>query len=223
MSLRYKLQDAARFVQEFVQDQWFDATRRVRTAGNMTLRRAGIARPADSEFYMPARPWQVRYALATAVPAATAHAYAYVDLGSGKGRSLFVAAEWPFREVVGVEFSPLLHERAVANVATYRHRGRRCGPIRPVHADAADFAFPDGPLVVYLFNPFGADTTRRVFANLAASLQRQPRHAVVVLLWPRQGDVVAAVPGMQLTAHPVPWLQVFEAHRPCPPTPPPLE
>ena len=211
--LRYRLQDAARVAAEFVQDQWFDRSRHVRTAGNVPLLRAGVAEAADSELYVPARPWQVRAALA-AVPVADASAYTYVDLGSGKGRTLFVAAERPFREVVGVEFSPLLHERAVANVGTYRHRGRRCGPIRPVHANAVDFAFPADRLVIYLFNPFGPATMQRVLDNLSASLRHHPRHVVVVLLWPKCGDQVAGVDGMRLVVDGPRWLQVFEANRP---------
>ena len=162
---------------------------------------------------MPARPWQVRRALAV-VPVAAASAYTYVDLGSGKGRTLFVAAEWPFREVIGVEFSRVLHERACANVRSYHSRLRRCGAIRPVHADATDFAFPAGPLVLYLFNPFGAETMRRVFDRLAESLQRDPRHTLVVLLWPKHGDAVARVPGMRLIRQSQ-WLEVFEAHAPA--------
>ena len=213
MKFRYRLQGVARVAAEFVEDQWFDRTRHVRTAGNVTLRHAGIADVADSEFYMPARPWQVRRALAAA-PVGDPSAYTYVDLGSGKGRTLFVAAEVPFRAVVGVEFSRPLHERAAANARAYRHRRRRCGPIQPVNVNAVDFAFPDGPLVVYLFNPFGAQTMRRVLDNLAASLRGRPRHVVVVLLWPKCGDQVAAMEGMRLVAEPERWLQVFEAHRP---------
>ena len=52
---------------------------------------------------------------------------------------------------------------------------------------------------------------RRVFGNLAESLRREPRHAVVLLLWPKHGDVVAAVPGMRLIERSQ-WLEVFEAH-----------
>ena len=173
MKLRYRLEGYGRAVDEFFQDQWFDRTRHVRTAGNVSLRDAGITQEGDSRFHMPARPWQVRRALAAA-PVATASEYTYVDLGSGKGRSLFVAAELPFREVIGVEFSRTLHERAAANVRSFRHRGRRCGPVRSVHADATDFAFPQTPLVVYLFNPFGATTTQRVLDNLEASLPTPP-------------------------------------------------
>lgn len=35
--------------------------------------------------------------------------YTFIDLGSGKGRALLIASEYPFRAVVGVELSPKLH------------------------------------------------------------------------------------------------------------------
>ncbi len=40
------------------------------------------------------------------------HRYSFVDYGSGKGRVLLLAARFPFRRVVGVEFSPELHRIA---------------------------------------------------------------------------------------------------------------
>jgi SAM-dependent methyltransferase len=72
---------------------------------------------ADSEFYQPARPRHIREAL-RAVPVKDFSEHSYVDLGSGKGRTLFVAAELPFREVIGVEFSGVLHDQACANIRT---------------------------------------------------------------------------------------------------------
>ncbi len=38
--------------------------------------------------------------------------FAFVDFGSGKGRALLVAAEYPFERIVGIEFAEELHEIA---------------------------------------------------------------------------------------------------------------
>ena len=38
--------------------------------------------------------------------------FCFIDFGSGKGRVLLVASHYPFREVVGVEFAPELHQIA---------------------------------------------------------------------------------------------------------------
>src|SRR5262249_39527165 len=43
--------------------------------------------------------------------------FAFVDLGSGKGRILCLAAAYPFRRVIGVEFSRELHAIAKTNLA----------------------------------------------------------------------------------------------------------
>src|SRR4051794_26660224 len=114
--LRWKVYDATREILEFFEDQWFDRTRHVRTSGNVPLPLAGISAEdaRDSELYVPARPAHVREAL-RAMPARNVSGYTYIDLGSGKGRTLFVAAELPFRQIIGVEFSAKLHEEACVN------------------------------------------------------------------------------------------------------------
>jgi hypothetical protein len=77
--------------------------------------------------------------------------------------------------------------------------------------NAKDFAFPEGELVLYLFNPFGSATMRWVLRNLEASLQRHPRHVIIILLWPRCADQVATLQGMQLFRETRQY-QIFEAH-----------
>ena len=86
----------------------------VRTAGNASFRQSGDAvgeGGGDGEIYVPARVRNGRAALRDA-PVRDVSGYTFVDLGSGKGRMLFVAAERPFRRVIGVEFSRSLHAEA---------------------------------------------------------------------------------------------------------------
>ncbi len=188
----------------------------MRTGGDMSLAQAGIAAASarDSEFYVPARPAHIREAL-RAIPVTDASRYTYIDLGSGKGRTLFVAAELPFRRILGVELSGRLHGIACGNVRSFRFRSRRGGQMEPIHGNAAEFLFPEGPLVLYLFNPFGASTMQQVLDHLEQSLEQDPRHTVVILLWPRCGDQVARVRGMRPVAknehH-----EIFEAHASLP-------
>ena len=44
--------------------------------------------------------------------------FTFVDYGSGKGKAMFLAAEYPFKRIVGVEFAPALHEIACKNLNT---------------------------------------------------------------------------------------------------------
>jgi tRNA G46 methylase TrmB len=62
--------------------------------------------------------------------------YTFVDLGSGKGRALLIASDYPFHAIVGVELSPKLHAIAAANIAIYRASAQRCPNIRSIQTDA---------------------------------------------------------------------------------------
>ncbi len=203
MTARDQIYHIVRVVGEFFEDQWFDRTRNIRTSGDVSLRAAGIAaeRFPDSEWYVPARPRHIRRAL-VAMPVEDVSGCTYIDLGCGKGRSLFVAAEYPFRQIIGVELSARLAEQSQVNVRRFRPFRRGVKPdskwIRSVQQNARDFAFPPGDLVLYLFNPFGRDTMQQVLRNLDAARRKHPCRVVVILLWPRCGDMVAALEGMQL-------------------------
>lgn len=100
-------------------------------------------------------------------PAAPIDEFTFVDLGAGMGRAVLLAAEYPFREVVGVEVHPTLARIARKNAAVWRTAGRARAPIRMVCGDAVEFRFPAGPCVIFLFNPFGAAVLKRLLATLA--------------------------------------------------------
>ena len=97
-------------------------------------------------------------------PFAPIDQFTFVDLGAGMGRALLLAAGLPFRAVVGVELNPTLARIGRKNMALWRAAGRAHSPMRMVCRDAAEFALPDGPCVVFLFNPFGAPVLRRLLA-----------------------------------------------------------
>lgn len=110
--------------------------------------------------------------------------FTFVDLGSGKGRALFVAAEYPFREIIGVELSPKLHAIAATNITRYRSPSQRCWKISSIMGDATKFAFPSGPLVIYLWNSFDGHVFDRVLANIEAALKSEPRELYILYIQP---------------------------------------
>jgi hypothetical protein len=110
----------------------------------------------------------------------------FVDFGSGAGRAVLLAAEHPFKTIVGVELSASLHRRAEANVASYSNPARRCHDIRLHCGDAAQFTLPADPLVLYFYNPFRDDVMRRVLTNIERSLAAAPRPITILHLWPRR-------------------------------------
>ena len=99
--------------------------------------------------------------------------FTFIDLGSGKGRVLLMAADYPFKRIIGVEFMPELHRAAQENIAGYSSDRQRL--IESVCMDARDFEFPPEPLVAYLFNPFSESTFVAVLKNVRQSVEQSPR------------------------------------------------
>jgi hypothetical protein len=116
----------------------------------------------------------------------------FVDLGSGKGRVLMMASHWPFQRIVGVELCPSLHAIAEQNLARYRSPSQRCRAFDLVCADAARFSWPRENLLVYLFQPFPAETMRATFANLRAAIEGSDREVAIAYLNPIFHEVITA-------------------------------
>ena len=106
--------------------------------------------------------------------------FTFIDLGSGKGRTLLMASDYPFRRIIGVELLPRLHQVALQNISQYRADSQKCFAMESVCADASTFPLPGGPLVIYLFNPLLESPLRHTFANVAASLRQNPRPIYVL-------------------------------------------
>lgn len=117
--------------------------------------------------------------------------FTFVDLGSGKGRTLLMASSYPFRRVVGIELLPALHAIAQENIRQYANSAQRCFSIESGCQDARDFVFPPEPIVLYLFNPLPEHGLKRVTENLRHSLEHSPRPVYVVYHNPLLENVLA--------------------------------
>jgi SAM-dependent methyltransferase len=92
--------------------------------------------------------------------------YTFIDIGSGKGRALFLAARYPFKEIVGVEFSKELNAVAKLNIEKIARTAPACGNITSINMDALDFEFPNRPMIIFLYNPFRAKIMSRLVKKL---------------------------------------------------------
>src|SRR5258707_8821717 len=79
--------------------------------------------------------------------------FTFVDLGSGKGRTLLMASEYAFRRIVGVELLPELHRIAQENLRKFKSEKQRSFHLESRGEDARSFIFPNEPIMLYLFNP----------------------------------------------------------------------
>lgn len=114
----------------------------------------------------------------------------FIDLGSGKGRVLLLAALRPFRRVIGVEISPALHAQAQANAAAFARRNPRARAVECVCADASEYEMPEGDLVVFLYNPFDATLLDKACSRLLANIARNPRELDLVYVNPVHFEVI---------------------------------
>ena len=113
--------------------------------------------------------------------------YVFVDFGSGKGRVLFVAARFPFDQVLGIEFSRELHQIALRNVTRLPvHVAHR---ICCIHGDAASFELPKSNLVCYFYNPFGPPVIASVITRLAAHHRQHGYQVIVIYHDPRHRGI----------------------------------
>lgn len=123
--------------------------------------------------------------------------FTFVDMGSGKGRALLVASEFPFSKIVGVELSDNLHRIAEENVKLYKPATQQCASFDLKCMDALAYDHGDEPLVLYLFDPFGREIMQEVVAKLETSLKQNPREAYVVYVYPQYDDLLQNSPMLE--------------------------
>ncbi len=110
--------------------------------------------------------------------------FIFIDLGSGKGRSLFLASAFPFLEIIGVEYSRHLHDIAEKNIKNFQSQAQKCYNISSVCTDAANFSLPQRPAVIYFYDPFGEPVMRQVVDQIHESLKSFPRKLFIIYFNP---------------------------------------
>jgi hypothetical protein len=154
----------------------FDRLHHVETAREVFLKDSGVSQ-ADAErgngLYRAVWPRIFGEAIRSVV---LDHSrFTFADYGAGKGMAMFLAAEYPFKKIVGVEFAPALHAIAKRNLTTYRSSTQRCFDLSVVLGDASTWQPPDGPLLCFFFNPFDPRTMQKALRNIIDSHRASPR------------------------------------------------
>ncbi|MES2569551.1 MAG: class I SAM-dependent methyltransferase [Verrucomicrobiota bacterium] len=109
----------------------------------------------------------------------------FVDFGSGKGRIVMLAAELPFRQVIGVEFSRQLHLAGLKNLAVAQPQ-LRCADVQLLHADATQWKVPGDATVLFFFNPFDGEVLAKVCENIRRSIAESPRRVTLIYVRPEK-------------------------------------
>lgn len=164
----------------------FDRTRCVDTFGQQSVSMSRVSGPSTAHAYgfgsIPEKGFRL---MLERLPVELESAV-FIDLGCGKGRALFIAAEYPFTRVIGVEYAEDLAEIARQNLRTLQPADLR-KKIALYAMDAVQFDYPaDAPCLVFLYSPFDGPVLQNVLGNIAASHKRAPRP--VFLCYARQNS-----------------------------------
>lgn len=116
--------------------------------------------------------------------------FVFVDFGSGKGRAILLATEFPFKRIIGVEFSEELHRVAQNNIRLFHSDISKCKYVESVCMDAVAYPLPYDCLVCYFCNPFDATLMAQMLTNIRKSFLRKPREIFVVYYNPKAGHLV---------------------------------
>jgi hypothetical protein len=106
--------------------------------------------------------------------------YTFIDFGAGKGRAMFVASEFPFHQVIGIELNPSLADTAQLNLDHWlaSHAAdptsQPITPIRLYEQDALTFDLPRTPTLAFLFHPFEAPVLKLLLRRIEARFAKRP-------------------------------------------------
>jgi len=171
---------------EEIEDIWFDWKFGIRT-----LVTASDRTSPPKSFGIPYAPTKVKRLKRILGELCVSHTqFTFLDIGSGKGRALLVASEFPFRRIIGVEILPELHFAAEKNIRSYRSATQKCRGIELVCCDATDYRMPAEDTVLFLSNPFESPIVSRVLAHMRESLQNHPRQFYLVYHNPVCHDLI---------------------------------
>ncbi len=169
----------------------FDRRFGVRTAGHIDLVDVAVLPTGNQLFGIQyaATSEAIFREMLSAVPADFAD-FVFVDFGSGLGRVLLLASEYPFRAIRGVDFSPDLHATAADNIRRYRSNIQKCTDIVSICQDATNYAIPDEQAIFYFYHPFVEPVMKQVLTNIEQSLSKHPRDVYLIYYNPKARHII---------------------------------
>lgn len=172
------LRDQYVWLQRYVRER-YERRMGVATSGFEYLEDRGIE-GGERAFYASAHPITTRAALERLSPGPSD---VFVDFGCGKGLAVLVAAELPFRQVLGVELAEDWAQEARENVERARPH-LRCQDVRIDAEDVLEWEIPTDLSVVFLYCPFMGEVFSKALDRVIASYDEHPRPLRIVYDYP---------------------------------------
>jgi SAM-dependent methyltransferase len=114
----------------------------------------------------------------------------FVDMGCGKGRVLFIAAQLGFKRVVGIEFCGQLCRQALENAELFSKKFPAMPPVEVIESDATHYDFKGDENIFFLYNPFDSVVLAQVLENIGKSVLKTPRDLWLIYNNPVHHEVV---------------------------------
>lgn len=125
--------------------------------------------------------------------------YTFIDLGCGKGRTLLLASQLPFKKIVGIELDSSIHAICEKNITTYFSNTKFIQrPMEALCMSAGEFDFPTGNIFIYLFNPFDDHIMMQVADNLRKTIESEYRYIRIVYFNPKNVGPLLSLPKITL-------------------------
>ena len=95
-------------------------------------------------------------------------AFDFVDIGCGKGRPVFVAEDFGYENLTGIDLDKELISIANLNLKSYLLK-KKTSHIEFIHTNALEYNYKNTPTVYFLFNPFNEAVLKKVLERIIAS------------------------------------------------------
>lgn len=170
---RARLAEHVRFDEKFGVDTWSDMHSPEYLAKHFSENK--------NYLYEPCEPWLFKEIIKQVVEFGVGRDWTFIDVGSGKGRVLMLAAPY-FNEVIGIEIDESLHKVAIDNFTKLKGSSVREHQIMSEgvtlhNCDIQNYKFTDNNLFLTLFNPF----SDKLMIHMLDCLDSDVHHGNVVI------------------------------------------
>lgn len=115
--------------------------------------------------------------------------YIFIDVGSGLGRNLLLASDYPFKKIIGIEHSQYLYEITKENLVLFQAKKQKTFPFELICTDALEYPFPQENIVFYFWRPFNEELAFEFIKRIESFIQTTEFNVILLVL----GQVYAAV------------------------------
>lgn len=98
--------------------------------------------------------------------------FEFVDIGSGKGRVIFVAESFGYKNLTGIELDNELIKDSLENLKHYSLKNAT-SKITFININAINYNYKNQPAVYFLFNPFNGSVLKKVLDKIVESTKEE--------------------------------------------------